>query len=88
MKLHPDASGLVVEKRREIDTTWHQVYICAMTSTEQQEFVIDILTFITIYLLMLIYFITRQLSFFSEWIKGEKQWQASNLSRVATQRHG
>ena len=33
-------------------------------------------------------FITRQLSFFSERIRGVKQWQASNLSRVATQWHG
>ena len=33
-------------------------------------------------------FITRQLSFFSERIRGVKQCQASNLSRVATQWHG
>ena len=33
-------------------------------------------------------FITRQLSFFSERIRGVKQWQVNNLSRVATQWHG
>ena len=33
------------------------------------------------------YFITRQLSFFSERIRGVLQWQASNLYRVTTQWH-
>ena len=37
--------------------------------------------------LLLIYFITRQLSFFCKRIRGVKQWQASNLSRDATQWH-
>ena len=34
------------------------------------------------------YLVTRQLSFFREWIRGVRQCQASNLSRVATQWHG
>ena len=33
-------------------------------------------------------FITRQLPFLSERIRGVKQWQATNLSKVATQWHG
>ena len=36
----------------------------------------------------LINFTTRQLSFLSERISGMRQWQSSNLPRVATQWHG
>ena len=39
-------------------------------------------------MLMLIYLITRQLSFFSERIGGARHRRASNLSRVATQWYG
>ena len=35
-----------------------------------------------------VYFVTRQLSFFREWIRGVRQCQASNLSKVATHWHG